>query len=58
MALVSLAVTLQNLLGAIGSTTPHHPSAERAVKTFKLGIKKWTNGTLQTQMLLLLFYIL
>ncbi|MCY3927858.1 MAG: DDE-type integrase/transposase/recombinase [Acidobacteria bacterium] len=41
-------------------TAPYHPSsnglAERAVQTFKLGIKKQTNGTLQTKLSRFLFH--
>ena len=36
------------------TTAPYHPSsnglAERVVQTFKLGMKKQANGTLQTKM--------
>ena len=41
-------------------TAPYHPSfnglAERAVQTFKLGMKKQTNGTLQTKLSCFLFH--
>ena len=41
-------------------TAPYHPSSngltERAVQTFKLGIKKQTNGTLQTKLSCFLFH--
>ena len=41
-------------------TAPYHPSsnglAERAVQTFKLGMKKQTNGTLQTKLSRFLFH--
>ena len=42
------------------TTAPYHPSsnglAERAVQTFKLGMKKQANGTLQTKMSRFLFH--
>ena len=36
-------------------SAPYHPAAERAVKTFKAGMKKMTEGTLQQKLARLLF---